>query len=101
MVSVSRRPCDISHPKLEEYIVEDFMMIQSCKDMTLVSSVQARVISACRKRITTTSHTILRCTLRKQSAQSVSLYSYMSAERVQMKTQISFGRRQRQRQNEI
>ena len=27
MLSVSRRPCEISHPKLEEYIVEDFMTL--------------------------------------------------------------------------
>ena len=27
VLSVSRRPCEISHPKLEEYIVEDFMTL--------------------------------------------------------------------------
>ena len=45
MLSVSRRPCEISHPKLEEYIVEDFMTLPiadpSCRIMTLASSVRA------------------------------------------------------------
>ena len=27
VLSVSRRPCGISHPKLEEYIVADFMSL--------------------------------------------------------------------------
>ena len=27
MLSVSRRPCEIAHPKLEEYIVEDFITL--------------------------------------------------------------------------
>ena len=27
VLSVSRRPCEIAHPKLEEYIVEDFMTL--------------------------------------------------------------------------
>lgn len=27
VLSVSRRPCEITHPKLEEYIVEDFMTL--------------------------------------------------------------------------
>ena len=61
MLSVSRRPCEISHPKLEEYIVEDFMTLPiadpKLQGMMLASSVQARVISVCRRRITTTFHT--------------------------------------------
>lgn len=27
VLSVSRRPCEITHPKLEEYIVDDFMLL--------------------------------------------------------------------------
>lgn len=96
VLSVSRRPCEISHPKLEEYIVEDFMTLPvddpKLQGYDAVSSAQARATSECLKRITTTSHTRLRCTLLRLSVQSESLSLSMSAEQVQMKTLASSGR---------
>ena len=61
VLSVSRRPCEINHPKLEEYIVADFMNLPandpSCRDTMPASFAQARAILVCRARSTTTSHT--------------------------------------------
>ena len=105
VLSVSRRPCEISHPKLEEYIVEDFMTLPV--DDPKLQGYDACLFCAGKSNIGMSKedyyHLSYEITMHfaKAIGPSESLSLSMSVAQERMKTLDSSGRRQRLKQSVI
>ena len=105
VLSVSRRPCEISHPKLEEYIVEDFMTLPV--DDPKLQGYDACFFCAGKSNIGMSKDDYyhlsyeIRCTLRRLLVRSESLSLSMSVVLEQVKHLASSGRRRRLKRSAI